>query len=97
MRQPMTSAPSPAPLLDRAEIIQLSSYTNGEKKRIAIDHLLPIVLEDHGLTNEMLQIEDTAIEAIVENYTAEAGVRGLTKQLAKIARVVSEKIVSKKS
>ena len=44
----------------------------------------------------MLQIEETAIEAIVENYTAEAGVRGLTKQLAKIARVVSEKIVSKK-
>jgi len=87
----------PAPLLDRAEIIQLSSYTNGEKKRIAIDHLLPSVLKDHGLTTEMLQIEETAVEAIVENYTAEAGVRGLTKQLAKIARVVSEKIVSKKA
>jgi len=86
----------PAPLLDRAEIIQLSSYTNGEKKRIAIDHLLPSVLKDHGLTTDMLQIEETAVEAIVENYTAEAGVRGLTKQLAKIARVVSEKIVSKK-
>lgn len=85
----------PAPLLDRAEIIQLSSYTNGEKKRIAIDHLLPKVLKDHGLTDQMLQIDDTAIEAIVENYTAEAGVRGLTKQLSKIARVVSEKIVSK--
>jgi ATP-dependent Lon protease len=85
----------PAPLLDRAEIIQLSSYTNGEKKRIAIDHLLPKVLMDHGLTDQMLQIDDTAIEAIIENYTAEAGVRGLTKQLAKIARVLSAKIVSK--
>jgi len=85
----------PAPLLDRAEIIQLSSYTNGEKKRIAIDHLLPKVLKDHGLTDQMLQIEDTAIEAIIENYTAEAGVRGLTQQLAKIARVLSAKIVSK--
>jgi len=85
----------PAPLLDRAEIIQLSSYTNGEKKRIAIDHLLPKVLKDHGLTDQMLQIDDTVIEAIVENYTAEAGVRGLTKQLAKIARVLSAKIVSK--
>jgi len=85
----------PAPLLDRAEIIQLSSYTNGEKKRIAIDHLMPKVLKDHGLTDQMLQIDDTAIEAIVENYTAEAGVRGLTKQLSKIARVVSAKIVSK--
>jgi len=85
----------PAPLLDRAEIIQLSSYTNGEKKRIAIDHLMPKVLKDHGLTDQMLQIDETAIEAIVENYTAEAGVRGLTKQLSKIARVVSAKIVSK--
>jgi ATP-dependent Lon protease len=86
----------PAPLLDRAEIIELSSYTNGEKKRIAIDHLLPKVLEEHGLTNDMLQIEETAIEALIENYTAEAGVRGLTKQLAKISRYVSEKVVSKK-
>ncbi|MBC3795537.1 endopeptidase La [Acetobacterium tundrae] len=85
----------PAPLLDRAEIIELSSYTNGEKKHIALDHLLPKVLEEHGLTDQMLQIEETAIEAIIENYTAEAGVRGLTKQLAKISRFVSEKIVSK--
>ena len=85
----------PAPLLDRAEIIELSSYTNGEKKRIAIDHLLPKVLEEHGLTNDMLQVEEPAIEALIENYTAEAGVRGLTKQLAKISRYVSEKIVSK--
>ena len=85
----------PAPLLDRAEITELSSYTNGEKKRIAIDHLLPKVLEEHGLTNDMLQVEEPAIEALIENYTAEAGVRGLTKQLAKISRYVSEKIVSK--
>jgi ATP-dependent Lon protease len=85
----------PGPLLDRAEIIELSSYTNGEKKRIAIDHLLPNVLIEHGLTKDMLIIDDDAIEAIIENYTAEAGVRGLTKKLAKIARVTSEKIVSK--
>ncbi|MGL4606908.1 MAG: endopeptidase La [Eubacteriaceae bacterium] len=84
----------PGPLLDRAEIIELSSYTNKEKKYIGIDHLLPKVLEDHGLTKEMLVVEDSAIEKIIENYTAEAGVRGLTKQLAKIARVVSEKIVT---
>jgi ATP-dependent Lon protease len=86
----------PAPLLDRAEVIELSSYTNGEKKRIAIDHLLPKVLEEHGLTSEMLQVEEPAIEALIENYTAEAGVRGLTKQLAKISRYVSEKVVSQK-
>lgn len=84
----------PAPLLDRAEIIELSSYTNKEKKYIGIDHLTPKVLEDHGLTKDMLIIEDSAIEGIIENYTAEAGVRGLTKQLAKVARVATEKIVS---
>jgi ATP-dependent Lon protease len=85
----------PAPLLDRAEIIQLSSYTNGEKLHIASEHLIPKVLKDHGLTDDMLKFDPEAIELIIENYTAEAGVRGLTKQLAKIARVVSEKIVSK--
>jgi ATP-dependent Lon protease len=85
----------PAPLLDRAEVIQLSSYTNGEKLHIASEHLIPKVLKDHGLTDDMLKFDPDAIEVIIENYTAEAGVRGLTKQLAKIARVVSEKIVSK--
>ncbi len=86
----------PGPLLDRTEIIELSSYTNGEKKHIAIDHLMPKVLEDHGLDDQMLQVEAEAIENIIEKYTAESGVRGLTKQLAKIARVASEKIVSNK-
>lgn len=86
----------PPPLLDRTEIIELSSYTNGEKKHIAIDHLMPKVLADHGLDDQMLQVEAEAIEGIIEKYTAESGVRGLTQQLSKIARVASEKIVSHK-
>ena len=83
----------PGPLLDRAEIIELSSYTNREKFHIAREHLIPKVLEDHGLKAEQFEITDEALMQIIENYTAEAGVRGLTKQLAKAARVATERIV----
>lgn len=86
----------PAPLLDRTEIIQISSYTEREKFAIGRDYLIPEILEDHGITTDQLQIEDDAIRGIIEEYTREAGVRGLKKQLAKIARVASEKIVSGK-
>lgn len=86
----------PAPLLDRAEIIELSSYTNREKLHIAKDHLIPKVLDDHGLSASQLTFSDEALLQIIEDYTAEAGVRGLTKQLAKIARVATERIVSGK-
>jgi ATP-dependent Lon protease len=84
----------PGPLLDRLEVIEISSYTSEEKYIIGKQHLLPEVLKDHGLSSEQLKIDDKAIEAVVTRYTREAGVRGLKKQLAKIARVVSEKIVS---
>jgi ATP-dependent Lon protease len=86
----------PGPLLDRMEVIQISSYTTEEKFQIAKRHLIPDVLEDHGLNDEMLQISDEAIYGIVDKYTREAGVRGLKKQIAKIARVTSEKIVTNK-
>ncbi|MDF1567233.1 MAG: endopeptidase La [Spirochaetaceae bacterium] len=86
----------PAPLLDRTEIIEVSGYTNHEKLRIAADHLVPKVLEEHGLDTERLDINEEALSGIIETYTREAGVRGLAKQLAKIARVASEKIVSGK-
>ncbi len=84
----------PGPLLDRAEIIELSSYTNNEKMHIGEEHLMPKVLEEHGLTSEQLSIDHEAMAKIIEDYTAEAGVRGLTKELAKIARATTEKIVS---
>lgn len=86
----------PAPLLDRMEVIQISSYTTLEKYHILKDYLLPEVIENHGLTEEMVKLTDDAIYAVIEKYTREAGVRGLKKQLAKIMRVLTEKIVSGK-
>lgn len=77
----------PAPLLDRMEIISLSSYTPSEKFVIAKEHLLPEVLKDHGMSPEQLTIEDDALMEVIDAYTMEAGCRGLKKQLAKIARV----------
>ena len=86
----------PAPLLDRMEVIQISSYTIKEKFHIGKNHLMPSVLEEHGLTSGQLNISDVVLEKIISEYTLEAGVRGLKKQLAAIARVASEKIVSNK-
>ena len=87
----------PWPLLDRMETIEISGYTKNEKLAIAKDHLLPYILDEHGLDAEKLKIEDEALKVIIDKYTREAGVRGLKKQLAKIARFVSEKIVSGKA
>jgi ATP-dependent Lon protease len=84
----------PAPLLDRMELIEISGYTKNEKFAIAKDHLVPEVLVEHGLDAERLRFEDEALRAIIDRYTREAGVRQLKKQLAKVARHVSEKIVS---
>jgi ATP-dependent Lon protease len=84
----------PAPLLDRMEHIEISGYTKNEKFAIAKDHLLPKTLEEHGLDAGRLIIEDEAIKTIIDKYTREAGVRWLKKQMASIARYVSEKIVS---
>ena len=84
----------PLPLQDRMEVISISSYTNAEKYHIGSEHLVPAVLEEHGLDPEKLRITDGALRAVIEKYTREAGVRGLKKQLAKIARVCSEKIVN---
>ncbi len=86
----------PRPLLDRMEVIQISSYTMNEKFHIGKNHLIPAVLEEHGLNNTQLTIEDEALQRIISEYTLEAGVRGLKKQLATVARVASEKIVSNK-
>jgi ATP-dependent Lon protease len=84
----------PAPLLDRLELIEISGYTKNEKFAIAKDHLVPEILNEHGLDADKLRFEDEALKVIIEKYTREAGVRWLKKQLAKAARHVSEKIVS---
>lgn len=83
----------PGPLLDRMEVIEVGSYTNLEKWHIAKDHLIPEVLEAHGLSEAQLQITDEAIHDIVDGYTREAGVRNLKRQIATVARVASEKVV----
>ncbi len=83
----------PGPLLDRMEVINITSYTNSEKFHIGKDHLVPAVLNEHGLDTQKLQITDDSLRLVIEKYTREAGVRGLKKQIAKIARVSSEKIV----
>lgn len=87
----------PAPLLDRMEIIPISSYTIEEKFHIGKDHLLPAVMEDHGIETDQLILEDDVLKKIISDYTLEAGVRGLKKQLATLARIAGERIVSKKS
>ena len=87
----------PAPLLDRMEVIPISSYTIEEKFHIGKDHLLPAVLEDHGIEKDQLILEDAVLKRIISDYTLEAGVRGLKKQLATLARIAGERIVSKKS
>ena len=86
----------PGPLLDRMEIIQISSYTNNEKFHIGKEHLIKTVIDDHGLEPDQLVIDDEALKTVISQYTREAGVRGLKKQLSKIARVATEKIVSGK-
>ena len=83
----------PGPLLDRMEVIEISSYTNLEKFHIAKEHLIPDVLDEHGLSADQLVFEDDAVRDLIDGYTREAGVRGLKRQIAAVARVVSEKVV----
>lgn len=83
----------PEALIDRMEVIEISSYTSHEKFFIAKNHLVSSVLEENGLNKDQLQFEDETLKAIIEKYTRKAGVRGLKRQLSAVARVVSEKIV----
>ena len=76
----------PAPLRDRLEIIELSSYTEQEKLMIAKNHLIKKQLEMHGLNSKQLIFEDDAIMAIIRHYTREAGVRDLERLIAKVCR-----------
>ena len=84
----------PSPLLDRMEVIELSSYTENEKFDIAKNHLIPKLLPQHGITADELEIEDDALRAIISEYTYEAGVRGLERALATVCRKVAVKVVN---
>ena len=79
-------------LRDRMEMISVSGYLAEEKMSIAKDYLIPRQLEEHGLGKKQLRIDKTALAAIIDQYTRESGVRGLEKQIAKIARVTAKKI-----
>jgi ATP-dependent Lon protease len=87
----------PAPLLDRMEVIPLSGYTDEEKVQIAQKYLVPKQVTAHGLTPEELTITDDALRRIVRDYTREAGVRNLERQIASIARKVARDVVEGKS
>ena len=83
----------PAPLLDRMETIEISSYTEEEKYHIAKEHLLPDVLKDTGIEQGQMDVTDEALKIIISDYTREGGVRGLKKALLTLARSVSADIV----
>ena len=91
---PANTLNMPQPLLDRMEIIRLSGYTEDEKLEIAKRHLMGRQIKDHGLKDGELTVTDDAIRGIIRNYTREAGVRSLERELAKIARKTVTKIVS---
>ena len=86
-----TSTIQPA-LRDRMEMIPVTGYLAEEKMSIAKDYLIPRQLEEHGLDKKQLRIDKAALAAIIDQYTRESGVRGLEKQIAKIARVTAKKI-----
>ena len=87
----------PAPLLDRMEIIELSTYTDSEKLAIAKNHLVPKQLAANGMTRRMFKITDAGITALIKGYTREAGVRNLERELASLMRKAAKKIAEGKA
>lgn len=85
----------PRALADRMDIIDLPGYTLDEKVNIGMRHLLPKVLNEHGLTPEQLRIPQSAMQTIVTNYTREAGVRNFERQLATICRKAARRFLEK--
>ncbi len=83
----------PRPLLDRMEVIELSTYTKSEKTAIAKHHLIPKQLKRHGLTRRTLKISDDAIVETIDYYTREAGVRNLERVIAELARKAAKTLV----
>ncbi|HIZ81010.1 MAG TPA: endopeptidase La [Candidatus Mediterraneibacter pullistercoris] len=84
----------PRPLLDRMEVIEISSYTENEKLHIAQEHLIPKQLEKHGLTQDQLAFSKHAIWKMARNYTKEAGVRQLEREIGNICRKAAKEILT---
>ncbi|HOO28378.1 MAG TPA: endopeptidase La, partial [Lachnospiraceae bacterium] len=87
-----SAADIPRPLLDRMEVIEVTSYTENEKVHIAREHLIKKQLERHGLKPEQMVIQGKALERIVRNYTREAGVRNLERRIGEICRKTARQI-----
>ena len=89
-----TTETIPRPLLDRMEVIQLSSYTDEEKLQIARRHLLPKEMAEHGVRKGALRISDDVLRAVIRDYTRESGVRHLERRLAAICRKVDMRLLN---
>ena len=92
-----TTSTIPAPLLDRMEVIELTSYTEDEKVHIATDYLVPKKMKENGLKKSQFSITPAAIREIIEYYTREAGVRNLEREIGNACRKAAKNIVSKKN
>jgi ATP-dependent Lon protease len=87
----------PAPLRDRMEIVEIPSYTSREKRAIARRHLIPKQLAEHGVDEVTVQIADAALDVVIEQYTREAGVRTLERQIAAMIRAVAVRVAEGES
>jgi ATP-dependent Lon protease len=86
----------PPALLDRMEVIEISGYTHGDKEVIARQHLVPKQLEAHGLSADRVIVTDEAIEKILREYTREAGVRNLDRNIANLMRKVAKRVAAER-
>ncbi len=89
--------PIPGPLRDRMEILQLSGYTDAEKVRIAQEYLIPRQIRENGLRTEEVSFTDKALQAIINDYTREAGVRNLEREIGAVCRKVVTRIAEGKA
>jgi ATP-dependent Lon protease len=87
----------PPALMDRMEIIRIAGYTENEKLEISKKHLLPKVYKQHGLAEKEISVDETALLETIRRYTKESGVRSLERELSKIARKATKKLVSNES
>jgi ATP-dependent Lon protease len=87
----------PPPLRDRMEIIEVNGYTSQEKFHIAKRHLIPKLLKEHGLQAEWIELPDRTIHDIISDYTREAGVRELQRQIATLFRAAAEEVLEQQS
>jgi len=83
----------PRPLLDRMEVIEITTYTTTEKVHIAKKHLIPKQLKKHGLTSKQLKFDEAALLKIIDGYTMESGVRNLEREIARICRKAAKILV----